>query len=181
VQYDIDIGGRIRRVVVQRLQGSSGTFTVTIDGREWKVDAERIDGRSLSLLVEDEGRHASHEVTVSPDPSGPLIVSVGSTQVALSLNGARRSRRRSEGGHAAAGPLRIVAPMPGKIVRVLVKPGDEVRARQSLVVIEAMKMENELRAGRDGLVAEMHAREGQSVEAGVLLAVIAARPEPSQT
>ncbi len=59
--------------------------------------------------------------------------------------------------------------MPGKVVRVLVKPGDAVRARQPVVVVEAMKMENELRAGRDGTVAEIHAREGTSVDAGALL------------
>jgi biotin carboxyl carrier protein len=62
--------------------------------------------------------------------------------------------------------------MPGKIVRVVVRPGDAVRARQTVVVIEAMKMENELRAARDGTVGELHAREGAPVVAGELLAVI---------
>ena len=73
---------------------------------------------------------------------------------------------------AGAAPQRLVAPMPGKVVRVLVKTGDAVHARQPLVVVEAMKMENELRASRDGTVAEIHVREGQSVEAGALLIVI---------
>jgi biotin carboxyl carrier protein len=62
--------------------------------------------------------------------------------------------------------------MPGKVVRVLVKSGDLVRARQPLVVVEAMKMENELRAQRDGTVADVQAREGQSVDAGALLVVV---------
>ncbi|MBZ5555810.1 MAG: acetyl-CoA carboxylase biotin carboxyl carrier protein subunit [Acidobacteriia bacterium] len=62
--------------------------------------------------------------------------------------------------------------MPGKVVRVLVAPGETVKARQPLVVVEAMKMENELRAGRDGTVSEIHAREGVSVDAGALLIVI---------
>jgi len=75
--------------------------------------------------------------------------------------------------NSATGPQRVVAPMPGKVVRVLVKPGDPVRARQGLVVIEAMKMENELRAARDGTVTEVQAREAMSVEAGTLLVVIA--------
>ena len=60
----------------------------------------------------------------------------------------------------------------GKIVRVLVQSGETVRARQPLVVVEAMKMENELRAGRDGTVAEVHAAEGQSVDAGALLVLV---------
>jgi biotin carboxyl carrier protein len=62
--------------------------------------------------------------------------------------------------------------MPGKVVRVLVKAGDAVQARQPLIVVEAMKMENELRAARAGTVAELHAREGSSVDAGALLAVL---------
>ena len=62
--------------------------------------------------------------------------------------------------------------MPGKIVRILVAAGDPVRARQAVIVVEAMKMENELRAGRDGTVAEIHTTEGASVDAGALLIVI---------
>jgi biotin carboxyl carrier protein len=59
--------------------------------------------------------------------------------------------------------------MPGKIVRVLVAAGETVHARQPLVVVEAMKMENELRAGRDGTVAKIHVKEGASVDAGAPL------------
>ena len=69
---------------------------------------------------------------------------------------------------------RVLAPMPGKIVRILVKQGDTVQPRQPIVVIEAMKMENELRAVRDGVIEVIHVREGQSVDASELLAVIAA-------
>ena len=63
----------------------------------------------------------------------------------------------------------MTAPMPGKIVKVLVKPGDAVAARQGLVVIEAMKMENELRATRAGRVKDVHVAEGDLVDAGRLL------------
>jgi biotin carboxyl carrier protein len=62
--------------------------------------------------------------------------------------------------------------MPGKIVRLLVAVGDQVAARQGLVVVEAMKMENELRASRDGRVKEVHVVEGAAVEAGRLLVVV---------
>jgi biotin carboxyl carrier protein len=62
--------------------------------------------------------------------------------------------------------------MPGKVVRVLVKTGDQVKAKQGLVVVEAMKMENELRAARDGRVREVPAAEGQSVEAGAVLLIV---------
>jgi biotin carboxyl carrier protein len=62
--------------------------------------------------------------------------------------------------------------MPGKVVRVLVKPGDAVTARQGLVVVEAMKMENELRAARDGRVRDVAVKEGQSVDAGTVLLTV---------
>ena len=90
----------------------------------------------------------------------------------MTLNGRRRWGQKQDGRGAGSGPQRVIAPMPGKIVRVLVKAGDRVGPRQPVVVVEAMKMENELRAGRDGTVAEIHVREGMSVDAGALLLVI---------
>ena len=80
--------------------------------------------------------------------------------------------RRRDGAATGAGPQRIVAPMPGKIVRVLVTAGDDVQLRQGLVVVEAMKMENELRAARPGRVREVFVRVGESVEAGTPLVVV---------
>jgi biotin carboxyl carrier protein len=76
---------------------------------------------------------------------------------------------RAEGGSSGAGPQQVSAPMPGKVVRILVAPGDRVEPRQGLVVIEAMKMENELRAARGGRVTTVRVVQGQSVEAGALL------------
>jgi biotin carboxyl carrier protein len=193
MQYEIEINGRLRQVVVRR---ADGRFTVTVDGRERTIDAARIDAHTLSLIVSEEvrlkggateagepatqpdvasgfSRTRSHEVTVAPDPaSGQLMVRVGTAPLAVSLNGRRRWGVRDDAGHAGSGPQRIAAPMPGKIVRVLVKTGEAVRARQPIVVIEAMKMENELRSGKDGAVAEIHVQEGQSVDAGALLVVI---------
>jgi biotin carboxyl carrier protein len=85
------------------------------------------------------------------------------------VNG-RRSRRGAQA--AAHGVQRILAPMPGKVLRVLVKPGDEVQARQALVVVEAMKMENELTSPKAGRVKDIVVKEGASVEAGRLLVVV---------
>jgi len=180
MQYEVDIDGRLRHVVVMRV---GDRFTVSVDGRTSEVDATRVDPYTLSLLIDAEARSASgaidgiagsHEVTIAPDPATrQLTVRVGTVPIAVSLNGRRRWGRKDDGGHAASGPQRVVAPMPGKVVRVLVKPGDPVRARQGLVVIEAMKMENELRAVRDGTVTEVQAREAASVEAGAVLVVIA--------
>ena len=123
----------------------------------------------MSLVI--DGGAASYDIGFVNDAATSLLhVRVGTTEVPVALNG--RRRRHDDGGQVGAGPQRIVAPMPGRIVRVGVKAGEAVRARQTVVVIEAMKMENELRAGRDGVVGELHAREGASVDAGTLLVVI---------
>jgi biotin carboxyl carrier protein len=73
---------------------------------------------------------------------------------------------------AAAGEHRVLAPMPGRVVRVLVSPGQEVAPRQGLVVVEAMKMENEIASPKAGRVKDVAVREGQSVDAGKLLVVV---------
>lgn len=181
-QYDVDIDGRVRHVTVRR---AGNAFMVQVDGREHVVDAARVGTHTLSLLVQhapSESRttrvHASsrvrsHEVTLATDPATKqLVARVGTALVPTNINGRRRSGRKDDGSHGG-GPQRLVAPMPGKVVRVLVSKGDRVQRRQPLVVIEAMKMENELRAAGDGAVAEVHVREGQSVEAGTLLALVA--------
>jgi biotin carboxyl carrier protein len=166
MQYEIEIGGRTRQVNVARTDDG---FAVMLDGRSLRVDAARIDAHTLSLIV--DGKY-TYEVTVTPDPAtGQFVARVGSTPIPVGVN-ARRRRGRKDEGAAGAGPQRVIAPMPGKVVRVLVNAGDAVRARQPLVVVEAMKMENELRAGRDGTVADVHAREGMPVDAGTLLVVI---------
>jgi biotin carboxyl carrier protein len=166
MRYEVEVGGRIRQLVVTRADDG---FAVSIDGHPVHVNAARIDKQTLSLLV-DDGRQ--QELTIVPESGTPgLTVGVGAVRVPVLVNG--RRRRRRDVGAAVSGPQRVTAPMPGKVVRVLVAPGDAVRARQPLVVIEAMKMENELRATHDGAVADVPVREGMSVEAGALLVVIA--------
>lgn len=172
MRYEVEIGGRVRQVTLQR---AHGRFMATVDGRERTVDAARVDAHTWSLLIEQEGGQSvsSHEVSIIPGPvSDRFTVQVGSVPLTVSLNGRRRWGRQGEGGQPGSGPQRIVAPMSGKVVRVLVQPGEAVHARQPLVVIEAMKMENELHATHDGTVADVKVRDGQSVDAGTLLVVI---------
>jgi biotin carboxyl carrier protein len=183
MQYEVEVGGRLRQVSVAR---TGDGFAVALDGHTHHVDAVRIDAHTLSLVVDTVWpdatgvrkpdatgvRKYSHEVTVTGSPAGALSVTVGAQSVAVTLNGRRRWGRKDEARTGGSGPQRLTAPMPGKVVRVLVQPGDVVQARQPVIVIEAMKMENELRAAREGTVADVHAREGSSVEAGALLVVI---------
>ncbi len=170
--FEIEIGGRLRTVEVEP---AGAQYTVTIDGHARTVDAVRLEGGGLSLLfVEEGGRSRSVSVTEA-GPGGDLAVVIDGTVVPAILN-TRRGPWGRRAGHAegagGAGPQRLVAPMPGKVVRVLVKPGDTVKARQPLIVVEAMKMENELRSPKDGVVRDVKVDEGTSVEAGSLLAVV---------
>jgi biotin carboxyl carrier protein len=166
VRFEVESGARRRTIEVHR---SGRGWTVTVDGREVSVDLARVGDR-WSLLI----RRESHEVAIEPRGQGTRVVHVDGHVVPVTL--LRSGRRRSGSGGTAAnstGPASIVAPMPGRVVKVLVAPGDVVTARQGLVVVEAMKMENELRAPRAGTVAEVRVREGAPVEANVVLVVIA--------
>jgi len=183
MQYEVEIGGKVRQVVVTR---TGGAFAVSVDGRTRLVDAARIDAHTMSLVVDsllpvehspagrqDAPANRVYEVSVAPGLGpGELQVHVGTLPVAATVNGRRRWGQKHEGRSAGSGPQRVIAPMPGKIVRVLVNAGDRVAPRQPVVVVEAMKMENELRASREGTIAEIHVRQGMSVEAGALLLVI---------
>jgi biotin carboxyl carrier protein len=166
--HALEVNGVVRRVQVEQ-EGSR--FTVTLDGARHVLDAAEIEPGRWSLLFDAE-RH-SHEVLVRAGQSGAATVIVDGATVPIRVLDPRTRRAGgASAGDGANGPVRVTAPMPGKIVRVLVAPGDTVAARQGLVVVEAMKMENELRAPRAGTVRDVRAREGASVEAGALLLTI---------
>ncbi len=167
VQLNLDIGGRVRTVSVE----TRGTqLAVTLDGTPVDVDVARLGRGRYSLRMRSTGRQ--HDVTVtSSGPGGEVDVTIGGAIVAVTRRRAHLPGRHGAGA-PADGPERLLAPMPGKVVRVLVKRGDHVVARQGVVVVEAMKMENELRAGRAGVVREVLVVDGASVDAGATLVVI---------
>lgn len=167
---EIEIEGRTRAVSVERIDADH--FRVVLDGEAHLVNAARVEAFGLSLLFEREGASSS-EIQIAPGGApGELLAVIEGRTVAVSVNG-RRSRRGSlDGAGQGAGERPVLAPMPGRVVRVLVGPGDEVEVRQPLVVVEAMKMENELRAARPGKVSGIFVTEGQSVDAGTALVAL---------
>ena len=171
--FDIDAGGARRTVDVRRVPGG---WVVSIDGREVAVDAVPA-GTGWSLLIRPGGDRTaparSHDVAID-EREAALIVHVDGVAVPITVPDPRRLWSRSGHDHGAgeSGPRPIVAPMPGRIVKVLVRKGEPVSARQGLVVVEAMKMENELRSPRDGTVADVRVSEGMSVDANAILVVI---------
>jgi len=120
-----------------------------------------------SLLM--DGRSYEASISKRPGAAGRYVVMVGPRQYVVELRDPRRGRRTGSS-LEAEGPQDIVAPIPGKIVKVLVTDGQEVKRDQGLLVIEAMKMQNELRALRAGRIERVYVAEGQGVESGARLA-----------
>ena len=169
MDLQIDINGRVRTVGLE--QQPDGRLAVTIDGETRLIDVATVDEATFSFILPGES-HRSEEIGLSATAMpGEIAVHLASgVATARLVSGAGRFGRGAA--VQAVGTQQVLAPMPGKVVKVLVKAGDEVKARQGLIVIEAMKMENELRSPKDGRVLEVAATEGMSVEAGRLLVVV---------
>jgi biotin carboxyl carrier protein len=171
VTFEIEINGTARTVSVERA-GAAGRFRVSIDGEPAIVDAERVGEFGVSLLFPGTRRGAA-AVQLAPGAAhGELIAHMAGRTVPVTVNGRRTGRGAADAGGAAHGEQKVVAPMPGRVVRVLVAAGDRVEARQPVAVVEAMKMENELRAPKAGTVKDVSVEAGTSVEAGRVLVVV---------
>ena len=162
MRVEATVEGRAIRVEVRR---TAQGYTVSLDGRTLEVDLIRTGSHFASLIV--DGR--SHDVGLEPVPGGWRVHLREDALAVLLADPLREGAARPD---KSAGPMRLTAPMPGRVVRVLAEKGREVEPGQGLVVIEAMKMENELKAPRRGCVREVAVREGQTVEAGALLLVV---------
>jgi biotin carboxyl carrier protein len=150
----------------------SGRYTVRLDGQPFEVEARLLCPGVLSLLI---GGHSYRIVRENDAPA------TNGSETAILLDGVRfpyrvedprslKARRAHSGG--ADGPRVIKASMPGRVVRVLAAPGDAVEAHQGVVVIEAMKMQNELKSPKAGKVVEIRVASGDTVTVGDVLAVI---------
>ncbi len=136
------------------------------DGPERSADVQMPEPCVYSILL--DGR--SYDARVEEQPAG-LVVVIDGYRFEIQVLDPRRWSRKSGRG-AGDGPQEVTAPMPGKVVRVLVRVGDAVEAGQGLVVVEAMKMQNELRAARAARVLRVSAVEGATVAAGEVLVTL---------
>ena len=169
MKFRLEVEGQVHAVDLER---SGRGWTVTIGERRWQVDV-RPGAHAWSLLLSEgeAGIHAgarSHDVRLHWDGPDVARVSVDGTDVSVTVASVTTTGRGGAGEQGRTdGTVR--APMPGRVVRVAVAPGQSVAARQAVVVVEAMKMENELRAPHAGTVRALHVRPGDQVDAGQLL------------
>jgi 3-methylcrotonyl-CoA carboxylase alpha subunit len=151
------------RVEVER---SAEGFEVVLDGHRHRVDLVPLDGSLASLRYVDDGR--SFQITSHDGPGRQMRLAIGEREFAFDLLTPMEALEASAGA-VGRGARQITAPIPGKVVAVKVAPGDEVEIGRPLVVLEAMKMENELAAERAGRVAAVYVAAGATVEAGTVL------------
>jgi biotin carboxyl carrier protein len=166
VKLNIQLGGRTRELELSR---EGRRLRAELDGRAIEADALELGPGQYSILLEG----VACEVYVEPAPAG-LIVNVSGRRVQARVDDPRRWRGAGRGaGVEAEGRQQVLAPMPGKVVRVLVRQGEKVEVGRGLVVVEAMKMQNEIRSPKTGAVERLLVTEGQAVNAGEVLAVVA--------
>jgi len=150
------------------LERNASGWRVTLDGLVVAVDAAEVSPNTLSILLDGQ----SFEITVTLSPDGKLQLHTGTREFIAEVIDPRAWSGRRHSSVEAEGRQQIVAPMPGKVVRLLVKAGEHVEAGQGLLVVEAMKMQNEIRSPKSGTVERILAQEGQPVNAGEVLCVV---------
>ena len=153
-----------------QIRDAGGRVCAEIDDRRYELDV-RESGANVHLLISN-GQVFDCRIEGRPESGRPIDVIVGTTHYAVTLTDPKRLSSAvsasAHGDHTA----RIIAPMPGKVVRVLVEVGSQVEAGAGIMVVEAMKMQNEVKSPKAGTVIALHIQIGATVNGGDVLAVV---------
>ena len=163
--YDVVVDGKTHRL---ELTKGNTTWLCKVDDQDIEVDAALTARDVMSVLVGGK----AYEIKRERSLQGEIHLIIGSARYAVDVQDPRSLRTRRSAAGTEAGPQKLTAPMPGKIVRILVAVGDEVKAGQGIIVMEAMKMQNEMKSPKDGKVQKILTSEGSTVNPGDTLAVI---------
>jgi biotin carboxyl carrier protein len=167
MKLTVEIDGESREVL---LKMDGALVLAEVDGRSYRIEA-RVSRPGVQLLLADN--HV-YECRIAADAArgASREVHIGSRAFAVTITDLKRLRAGQNAGAQADAVAQLIAPMPGKVVRVLVEQGTEVAAGDPVVVVEAMKMQNEMKSPRAGTVTALHVKTGDTVNAGEVLAVI---------
>ena len=157
-----------KKTRVIELDRDTSGWRITLDGKPLSVDATEIAPNTISILIDGQ----VFEISVTPSADGTLKLQTGPHEFNCEVIDPRAWRGRRHGNVDVEGRQQILAPMPGKVVRLLVREGDYVEAGEGLLVVEAMKMQNEIRSPKSGTVERVLAKEGQPVNAGEILCIV---------
>jgi biotin carboxyl carrier protein len=180
-RFSVKVGGKER--IVELDVGDDGKNRVFVDGTERTLELILVESGawlvregSAQALAYVDGDGAKVTVAIRRAGVDPVVIHA---QVAEARSARVAALAQQARGVVAVGPVTVRSPMPGRIVKILVKSGERIPVGHPLVVVEAMKMENELRAPRAGTVRELRCAEGAAVEAGQALVVIEMDIEPA--
>jgi biotin carboxyl carrier protein len=162
--YDVAIDGKRYRLELERAEAG---WLCRLNGRDIQMDAVLARRDVLSVLIGGEAYEIKREHTATD-----MHLWVGSVRYLAELHDPRSLRGRRGGAADEKGPRKLLAPMPGKVVRVLIGEAQPVEAGQSIMVVEAMKMQNEIKSPKKGVVQKIVAAEGANVNAGDVLAIV---------
>jgi biotin carboxyl carrier protein len=165
MNYVATIGSREVRISVKEV--GIARYLVTGDGKEYLVDVHQVQDSVLSILHGAD----SFEADVQRKGDDYEVLIAGDCYKFTLMNEQLMALSRA-GGKASAGKALVTSPMPGKVVKLLVNEGEEVTSDQGVIVVEAMKMENELKSAVAGKVKEIFVKEGEIVESGAKLLLV---------
>ncbi len=165
MKIEIELDGKSRSVEMIHT-GERARWS--IDGRAIDADAVEVSPGIYSILIGGQ----SFEVRIAPQPDFALRVTAAKREYRAAIRNPRKWARNRGLGAEAEGSQQLRAPMPGKIVLLLVKAGDHVDVGQGIVVMEAMKMQNEIRSPKSGIVERLLVTQGQTVNPGDVVAIV---------
>lgn len=166
-EVSLTVGGKEEIYKVELTRDRSGALVCFVNGENISIDAAHSETGTLTLLI--DGRSFQFRSDLQ---AGAQQVVLDGVRFPAEVRDPRSLRGRKGAGASTQGPKKIIAPMPGKVVRVLAPEGTQVEAGQGVIVIEAMKMQNELKSPKAGVVKKITAAEGATVNAGDSLAVV---------
>lgn len=164
MKLDVEIDGKTHSVELLQERDLSRWFA---DGLPLDAEAVEVSPGVYSILLHGE----SFEVRIEKVGSELRAIALG-RESKIAIRDPREWKRNRGGATEAEGRQQVIAPMPGKVVRILVAIGDQVQAGQGLMVVEAMKMQNEIRTPKSGKIERLSVTEGQTVNAGEVVAVV---------
>jgi biotin carboxyl carrier protein len=165
MKIELEIDGQI---IEGEFTLAGGAAQLSFGGATREAQVSEPEPGMFTVIINDR----VYRCALEESPGGAVEVIVNGKRIPVAARDKKHLRGQTGAGAGASGQVKLSAPMPGKIVRVLLSAGDEVAARQGVLVVEAMKMQNEVQSPKAGKIAEIKVSEGQTVNAGEVLAII---------